>query len=199
MISKRAAFGAAMLAILYGVLGIGGNTAMAADNIDAIRDQATATVLSSGTIWERDDTYVGWPTVAKTAEGELIVAYSGDREAHVCPWGKTQIVRSRDLGATWSDPETVNNTPLDDRDAGIIQTSQGTLVLSWFTSLAFERNDAYRRHREKLSDETVDQWLGYWIRRSEDNGKTWGEYIRVETTAPHGPIVLDDGRLLFVA
>ncbi|MCP4639091.1 MAG: exo-alpha-sialidase, partial [bacterium] len=175
-----------------------GGTAMAADNVDAIRDQATATVLSSGTVWAPDDVYIGWPTIAKTKDGELIVAFSGDREKHVCPWGKTQLVRSRDNGKTWSDAETVNNTPLDDRDAGIIQTRQGTLVVSWFTSLAFEKNAGYRRHREKLSDETVDRWFGYWIRRSEDNGKTWGDYIRVETTAPHGPIELSDGRLLYV-
>jgi hypothetical protein len=171
---------------------------MAAEDFEAIREQPAATILSMGTIWGPEDIYIGWPTVTKTREGALIVAYSGDREAHVCPWGKTQIVGSRDNGKTWSEPETVNNTPLDDRDAGIIQTRQGTLVVSWFTSLAFEKNEAYRRHRAKLSDEIVGEWLGYWIRRSEDDGKTWGDYIRVETTAPHGPIELRDGRLLFV-
>ncbi|MFO7976321.1 MAG: sialidase family protein, partial [Candidatus Hydrogenedentota bacterium] len=86
-------------------------TAMAADDIEAIREQPTATVLSSATIWAAEDTYIGWPTVTKTRDGGLIVAFSGDREAHVCPWGKTQIVRSRDNGKTWTEPETVNNTP----------------------------------------------------------------------------------------
>ncbi|HPA03984.1 MAG TPA: sialidase family protein, partial [Candidatus Hydrogenedentes bacterium] len=151
--------------------------------IDAFRDQPAASILSSATIWGPADIYIGWPTIAKTREGELLAVFSGDRDAHVCPWGKTQLVRSRDNGATWTAPETINNTPLDDRDAGILQTRAGTLVVSWFTSLAFETNDLYRRHREKLSTETVNQWFGSWIRRSEDNGKTWGEYIRVETTA----------------
>ncbi len=167
-------------------------------DIDAFRDQPAASVLSSATIWGPADIYIGWPTIAKTREGELLAVFSGDRDAHVCPWGKTQLVRSRDNGATWTAPETINNTPLDDRDAGILQTRAGTLVVSWFTSLAFETNEQYRRHREKLSAETVNQWFGSWIRRSEDNGKTWGEYIRVETTAPHGPIELSDGRLLYV-
>ncbi len=71
--------------------------------------------------------------------GELIIVYSGDRDSHVCPWGgKTQLIRSRDNGKTWSKPETINNTPLDDRDAGIIQTQKGgTLLISWFTSLTY--------------------------------------------------------------
>ena len=46
--------------------------------------------------------YIGWPTIARTAQGELLVVFSGDREAHVCPFGKTQLVRSRDGGKTWS-------------------------------------------------------------------------------------------------
>lgn len=167
-------------------------------SLEAPKDQPTATILSSGVIWGPADIYIGWPTIVKTKEGELIVAFSGDREAHVCPWGKTQLVRSRDNGQTWSTPVTINNTPLDDRDAGIIQTDKGTLVVSWFTSLAFEKNDAYRRHREKISEETKNQWFGSWIRRSEDNGRTWGDYIKVEASAPHGPIELKDGRLLYV-
>ena len=48
------------------------------------------------------DRYLGWGTLAKLRDGELILAFSGDRDAHVCPWGKTQIVRSTDRGKTWS-------------------------------------------------------------------------------------------------
>lgn len=150
------------------------------------------------------DRYLGWPTVAQTRDGELIVAFSGDRDAHVCPWGKTQLIRSRDQGKTWSAPQTITSTPLDDRDAGIIQTSKGTLLVSWFTSLAFTQPSygaamaRYARHAEKLTPDLRDQWLGNWMRRSEDGGKTWGAPVRVVGTAPHGPIQLRDGRLLFV-
>jgi hypothetical protein len=87
------------------------------------------------------DRYLGWATLAQTRAGELIAAFSGDRDAHVCPWGKTQIVRSADQGRTWSLPQTITNTPLDDRDAGIIQTQKGTLLVTWFTSMAFQFPD----------------------------------------------------------
>lgn len=148
--------------------------------------------------------YLGWPTVVKTKEGELIVAYSGDRDGHVCPWGKTHMIRSSDNGASWSAPTTINNTPLDDRDAGLIQTDKGTLLTSWFTSLAFERPsfeaayNRYARVSEKIGAETRTKWLGNWVRRSEDGGKTWLAPSRTVATAPHGPVQLRDGRQLYI-
>ncbi len=150
------------------------------------------------------DRYIGWPTIAKTKSGELLVAFSGDRDAHVCPWGKTQLIRSMDNGKSWSAPETINNTPLDDRDAGLIRTATGALLVSWFTSVAFERKsfraayERYARVSEKIADDTRKQWLGNWTRRSTDNGKTWEPPARTIASAPHGPIQLQDGRLLYM-
>lgn len=150
------------------------------------------------------DRYLGWGTLARTREGELIVAFSGDRDAHVCPWGKTQLIRSSDQGKTWSAPFTLPSTPLDDRDAGLLQTQSGALLVSWFTSVAFASptyptaQARYARHAEKITPEIREQWLGNWTRRSEDGGKTWQAPVRTVGTAPHGPTQLRDGRLLYV-
>ena len=168
------------------------------------KSQKVAEIFETKVIYKEPDRYIGWPSIVKTTDGELIVVFSGDRDEHVCPWGVDQMIRSKDNGKTWTDPVTINNTPLDDRDAGIIQTHEGTLVLSWFTSMAFDneanysRHPDWKRHRGKLSDETVERWLGNWTRRSTDGGKTWDEPVRTYGTAPHGPIVLKDGRLLYV-
>ncbi|MEN6383919.1 MAG: sialidase family protein [Phycisphaerales bacterium] len=158
------------------------------------------TIISHKVICEEPNRYIGWPTVVYTKKGELLAVFSGDRDEHVCPWGKTQIVRSKDLGNTWTKPITINNTPLDDRDAGIIETQKGTLLVSWFTSLYFEthNNPLWKRHSEKIDNKTRQKWLGNWVRRSLDGGTTWEEPIRTHFSAPHGPIQLQDGRLLYV-
>ena len=157
---------------------------------------------ATGVICKQPGRYIGWPTIVRTSQGELMVTFSGDRYAQFCPVGSTQRVRSRDNGKTWSDVVTVNNTPLDDRDTGVIETCKGTLVVSWFTSLYFEQpsimRHAWQHHSAKIGPETRKQWLGYWVRRSEDNGKTWGDPSRTGISAPHGPIPLKDGRLIYV-
>ena len=177
------------------------------------QDQAIATIDWVKPICKQPGRYIGWPTVCRRGGNELLVVFSGDRSQHVCPWGKVQMVRSSDDGETWSEPETICNTPLDDRDAGIIETAEGSLVVNWFTSLAFAQASygtglkrpespdillEWQRHAEKLTPGVRERWLGNWTRRSADGGKTWEEPVQHLGSAPHGGIQLDDGRLLFV-
>ena len=142
--------------------------------------------------------YIGWPTIARTKRGELLAVFSGDRDEHVCPWGKTHLVRSGDDGETWSRPLIIRDSPLDDRDAGIIETARGTLLVSWFTSVAFESNARYREYAAGIPAETRKRFLGNWVMRSEDGGLSWEDPIRVNASAPHGPVQLRDGRILYL-
>ena len=150
------------------------------------------------------DRYIGWPTVCRLANGDILAVFSGDRDGHICPWGKVQMVRSTDDGETWSAPVTIANGILDDRDAGIVQLPDGEIVVTWFTSVAYRmpgilaKHPEYRRHDEKLDPEAVKAAMGYFLSRSRDTGKTWSKPEKLKNCeqTPHGPIVLKDGSLL---
>ena len=173
---------------------------------------AGATVRWSKVICKQPGNYIGWPTIGRKYDGELLVVFSGDREAHRCPYGKNQMIRSIDGGDTWSDVETINSSPLDDRDTGMTILRSGTIVASWFTGASWDpRNlqpyweslpdhtfDAWRRHVSKITDEARQRWHGHWTRRSTDGGHTWEAAADSIATAPHGPVQLGEGRLIFV-
>lgn len=104
--------------------------------------------------------YIGWPTVAKGPDGVLHAVFSGDRDCHVCPFGKVFLIRSHDHGATWSDPQVVMDSPLDDRDAGVCVCPDGTMVVSWFTSHYRDYREVFEKYRVKgsLAEERWPEW-----------------------------------------
>ncbi|HOL49423.1 MAG TPA: AAC(3) family N-acetyltransferase [bacterium] len=167
-------------------------------------------------IISKDNSYHGWPSLCKRKNGQLLVVASGGRQAHVCPFGKIYLYRSDDNGNTWSGPEVLYNSPLDDRDPGILETDNNTLLVSWFTSLTWmnylyraeigiikwlpeDTCKKWREIRDKLLEDEINtgRELDTWMIRSEDGGKTWSERIKIPVHCPHGPVQLKDGRLLF--
>ncbi len=173
--------------------------------------------------------YFGWPTVARFEDGTLALAASGFRHGHMCPWGKSVLWESHDEGATWEEPDIINDSSIDDRDTGLLALPGGGLLLTWFSAdmryhyrpvdLA-ERQPLEDRRREKSGDPaqwrqmkdgnwmfraTTDAWqeenvvrdLGSFVRIRDAEGR-WGSRIPVQVSAPHGPILLRDGTLLYV-
>jgi hypothetical protein len=173
-------------------------------------------ILEHTTICKQPGRYIGWPTIGKASGGTLYAVFSGDRDAHICPFGKTWMVRSYDHGRTWSAPVLVTDSPLDDRDAGLCVCASGTLVISWFTAfsdLRYLPDDGDKDMRERwearlraISTSDLSAWThvsydvprGHWLRHSFDGGRTWEVPIRAPGTTPHGPIELADGRLFFL-
>ena len=161
--------------------------------------------------------YHGWPTVARRKDGELLVVCSGGREAHVCPFGWVEIMRSKDDGQTWGWPRVLMDTAIDDRDAGVCETPQGSLLVTTFTSLAYisyfkeakpgargrfndwtkEKMAAWQAAHARTSAADRERMLGTWMLRSSDGGVTWSAPYRVPVNSPHGPIPLSDGRVIY--
>ncbi len=152
----------------------------------------------------------GWPSIARTANGELLVAFSGERKFHVDPYGKTLLVRSSDNGRSWSQPQLINDSPLDDRDAGILVLADGSWLVSLFTSEFFatwgaavelfgqQEVAAWQPYIERLTPELREKYLGNFTLISHDQGRSWSDLRPVPVTAPHGPILGPDSELLFL-
>ena len=156
--------------------------------------------------------YFSWPTVAKMQDGRLIVAASGFRAGHLCPFGRTVLCYSEDNGENWTAPQVLNDSPLDDRDAGVVAFGSESLLVSWFSSdmRVFtsekeidtwqdrEKAQRYRNGFRRVTDNAAATYSGYWVRTSQNGGEDWAKPIRVPVCAPHGPINTGSGELLYL-
>jgi sialidase-1 len=156
--------------------------------------------------------YHGWPTLIRRTSGQLMAVCSGGRETHVCPFGRVDLYVSNDEGATWGWPRTIIDGDSDDRDAGILETAKGSLLVTTFTSLAYqpvyeravkegkwdpERLARWKAAHERLNAEQRKAERGEWSIRSTDGGKTWSPRVATIVNSPHGPTQLSDGRILY--
>lgn len=208
--SRRRFLGTACV-FCAGVLNSSGGRVLAAPS---------AKVESIEVVSRQPNLYCGWPTLVRRPVGdldELILVWSGGREAHVCPFGRVEMMRSLDGGLTWSFPRVLIDGPIDDRDAGVLVTRDGTILVTTFTSLAFESGlekaasaaasgkaiwseaklARWLAARDRISSEQRQKQLGNWMVRSTDGGLEWSGRYRVPLNSPHGPIQLSDGRLLY--
>ncbi|MBI3921217.1 MAG: exo-alpha-sialidase [Armatimonadetes bacterium] len=106
--------------------------------------------------------------------------------------GRAMITRSSDEGKTWSKPETMIDTPADDRHPSFLELPEGTILCSFFTYQGGDyRNDPSLAHRVNVI-------------RSFDGGNTWEQnprrlpspFLADETDGPF--VRLKDGSVLII-
>ena len=176
-----------------------------------------AEVESTKVISQRPNRYHAWGTIARRSNGELLSVCSGGREAHVCPFGRSEFMRSSDEGRSWSFPRILLDGPLDNRDCGVLETDKGTLLVATFTSSGYESRLAWAESVDPgdelaWSEEKLERWraadrqtsaaqrdmeLASYILRSTDGGASWSAPSRCQVNSPHGPVQLSDGRQLY--
>lgn len=164
--------------------------------------------------------FVGWDTPIRLKNGDWLVGFnagywhaSPPTPLHYAPktleeyrkmgmptdivaptGGRAMITRSTDEGKTWSKPETLIDTPLDDRHPAFVQLKDGTVLGCFFTYAGEAANNDYAK--EPAMAPRVH------FLRSFDNGKTWEKKARQIQTPflydeTDGPLVrLKDGSVL---
>lgn len=175
-------------------------------------------IIKRGVVYRAEEgpfRYQAWPSVAQDESGVLYAVCSGHRSSHVCPFGKNLMFTSNDGGESWSVPSIINDTWLDDRDAGLTYLGDGRMILSWFNHPAIIYRTIWKNwivgDAEDEFKPLVEGFLkgyesytpeqdraGSFIRISNDCGKSWSEPIRTAVSAPHGPVKTLSGRLLYV-
>ena len=151
--------------------------------------------IEVGVVATRPGQMYAWPGIVRINENEILVAAS-ERRYHVCPYGREVVIRSEDNGKSWELPREVYNSQLDDRDANLCITPDGTLILSWFTSTAFDK--FWSNEAERVTDKMRTELLGTWLCHSTDGGENWGKALRMPAGVHIAPSVLSDSSLICI-
>lgn len=148
--------------------------------------------------------YFAWPTAVRLQNGLIAVGASGFRIEHICPFGKCVLAFSGDNGENYSEPMPIIDTVLDDRDAGLtVFGEKGLIITSFNNTLDFQRKnmpqtDECFEYINSVSAKDETEALGSTFRISNDCGKSFGKIYKSPVTSPHGPVVLNDGSILWV-
>lgn len=153
------------------------------------------TNLEPGVVISRPKQMYAWPGMIKISKEEILVAAS-ERKNHLCPYGREVVVRSTDAGKSWTLPEEVYNSELDDRDSNLAIMPDGTVILSWFSSTAFE--NYWKERGKRVTDKMRDEVIGSWMSCSKDFGETWESPLRMPVGVHISPNVISDGSLLVI-
>jgi hypothetical protein len=164
--------------------------------------------------------YFAWPTVTRLKNGRIAAVASGYRLSHICPFGKTVISFSEDEGKTYTRPAPVIDTPLDDRDGGILAFGESGVIVTSFNNtanmqrshlnnrynLAGEGEEAQKKlmteyrsaYLDYITPEDEEKYLGSTFRVSFNNGTSFGPLYRCPVTSPHGPLERENGDIIWV-
>jgi hypothetical protein len=170
--------------------------------------QTNAGILEHTVIYGNPRAYTAWPSMIRAQNGDIIISFCRTEE-HLGPDGEIVLVRSTDNGRTWSEPQVIIDTPIDDRHAGLALLNDGrimaTITCTHWTAKAYKD-----LHPASYPPEIINKWIlhvsqpeyleakpwhGSWVAFSEDNGHTWSE-LRRGPSAIHGGIQLEDGSVL---
>lgn len=152
------------------------------------------TDVSHHTIWHDPAHSNNQIATRLVKSGEIVAVYNEERFPYHHDTGQTILIRSRDGGQTW---DTANKqvvlpwtSTTGNWDCGFCETSDGTWLVNLTITAYFKRGikptqPSWSAHPNtpEWGDWTwaykMQGWLGTYVLRSKDRGKTWSEPIPV--------------------
>ncbi len=146
-------------------------------------------------LYEDPTYYAAFPSAVQRADGELFVAFRraparrplGEKaETHADPNSYLVAIRSRDGAATWTkDPELIYAHPRGgSQDPCLLQLRDGTLLCASY-GWAFLQPDVVAKLKPPVFvNKPGVVFLGGYLVRSADGGKSWGEVTYPPHIAP---------------
>ena len=105
-----------MRKVLFAILAVSAGVVLGADEIcGAPRVQARAEIIWTKPLCKEPGRYIGWPTVCRAPNGDLLAVFSGDRDEHVCPFGKRTADRPGARPSTSATRSSTTATPASSR------------------------------------------------------------------------------------
>lgn len=156
------------------------NASFSYDSIPGIRK------IKDVLIYEDASFYATFPSVIKRPDGELVVAFrrAPDRKifgekgsSHVDPNSYLELVRSKD-GEHWTkNPDLIYAHPFGgSQDPCMLQLRNGTILCTSY-GWAFIRPDGIPTLKQPYFESGGAIFLGGYLVRSADGGKTWSDAI----------------------
>lgn len=146
-------------------------------------------------IYEDPKFYAAFPSVVRRPDGEVIVAFRrapsrvalGEKSnSHVDPNSYLVAVRSRDGGATWTKPPALiyAHETGGSQDPCLLQLRDGTLLCASYGWQFMQREAVAKLQEPYFQNKPGVIFLGGFLVRSSDGGKTWSGPIYPPHIAP---------------
>jgi sialidase-1 len=157
-----------------------------AKTTDSHLDSSSLTVgmrkIRDFVIYQHPQFYSSFPSVIKNDDGEILVAFRRAPERkifrekgsnHVDPNSYLVLVRSRDEGKSWTEPELMYAHPFGgSQDPCLLKLKDGTIICTSY-GWALVREDGIPNLKKPYLEAGGTIFLGGYYVRSVDNGKTW--------------------------
>ncbi|MDB6024931.1 MAG: hypothetical protein JWM68_1154 [Verrucomicrobiales bacterium] len=137
-------------------------------------------------IYKDDKFHSAFPSIVRRPDGELLVAFrkapdwrpfGAKSYTHTDPNSYLFLTRSKDDGKTWTAPKTFFAHPFGgSQDPGMVQLRDKSIVCTSYGWASVPTN-IFTKLKQPLLSHANFAFLGGYLLRSEDGGKSWGDLI----------------------